>query len=78
MDNASSFIVKIWIEEADDATERASWRGRITHVPSGEQHYLKDLAEIPAFIAPYLLERGIKLDRGLRIKLWLQRWQRRR
>lgn len=53
-----SFIVKIWLEESAEGTEQAAWRGHITHVPSGERRYLRDLDEIAAFIVPYLKEMG--------------------
>jgi hypothetical protein len=56
-----SFIVKVWLERT--AAERASqvtWRGHITHVPSGERRYLKDLNEVIYFIGPYLEEMGAK------------------
>ena len=52
--NLHSFIVRLWLEETEEETERAVWRGHITHVPSGTRRYLKDLSEIAAFIAPYL------------------------
>ena len=40
--------------------ERARWRGHITHIPSGDQHYLKNLGDIEAFISPYLEKMGVK------------------
>ena len=49
-----SFIIKIWLEEEMDESDRAIWRGHITHVPSGERHYIQDLNAIPVFIEPYL------------------------
>ena len=36
-----SFIIKVWLEDTGEDTARASWRGHITHVPSGEKRYLK-------------------------------------
>ena len=53
-----SFIVKLWLEETIEETGQILWRGHITHVPSGKRCYLKDLEEIPAFIAPYLKKMG--------------------
>jgi hypothetical protein len=55
-----SFIVKIWLEETAEEAGRATWRGHITHVPSGERRYLKKLDEITAFIRPYLQEMGVR------------------
>ena len=47
--NVHSFIVKLWLEEA-------GWHGQITHVPSGERRYLKDLRDIVTFIKPFIGE----------------------
>ncbi len=60
--NTQSFIIKIWLEEADEETGRGLWRGHITHVPSGERRYLQDLDAILLFIKPYLKTMGVKLD----------------
>jgi hypothetical protein len=57
-----SFIVKIWLEETAEEVSQATWRGHITHVPSGERHYVQELGDIPAFIAPYLERMGVKLN----------------
>jgi hypothetical protein len=54
-----SFIIRIWREEND----RPSWRGYITHVPSGEQQYLPDLGDIITFIIPYLQDMGISVTK---------------
>jgi hypothetical protein len=75
-----SFIVKLWVESVARDGEPASWRGRITHVPSGRQAYIQSLAELPPFIAPYLEGMGVKLPAWLRLLRLLQaqrgRWQR--
>jgi hypothetical protein len=71
--NTHSFIVKIWLEEPAVDNRRATWRGHITHVPSGERRYLKNLWQIVAFVAPYLIAMGVKLNLYLRIQGWLQR-----
>lgn len=52
--NIHSFIIKMWLEEVSEESSRATWRGHITHVPSGARRYLQDLNEIIAFIMPYL------------------------
>lgn len=68
------FIVKIWLEETTEEAGRATWRGRIIHVPSGEKRYLQDLNDIIDFITPYLREMGVEyppLSRiGQRLRLW--------
>jgi hypothetical protein len=48
-----SFVIKVWIDEPDEDC-RMKWRGRITHVPSGDSRYVTNLAEITSFIAAYL------------------------
>jgi hypothetical protein len=59
--NTHSFIVKVWLEETAEEIGQATWRGHITHVPSGERRYLQDLDKIAAFIAPYLERMGVRL-----------------
>ena len=49
-----SFIVKIWLEETGPEADSMLWRGRITHVPGGENRYFQALDDIGDFIAPYL------------------------
>lgn len=58
--DTQSFIVKIWLEETAEEAGRAIWRGHITHVPSSERCYLKNLNEIAAFIESYLEKMGVK------------------
>ena len=69
---AHSFIIRIWLEETAAESGVAKWRGYIIDAISGKRHYLQNLDEIPAFIAPYLKEMGIKS--GIRGKLmrWLK------
>ncbi len=68
-----SFIVKIWIEETAEEAGRATWRGHITHVPSGKRCYIQELSGIMAFIAPYLEEMGVEFRRRWPVKQWLKR-----
>ena len=60
--NTHSFIVKIWLEEPADDKHKGKWRGHITHVPGGERRYLKSLGEIVAFMVPYMVSMGVRLD----------------
>ena len=48
-----SFIVKVWLEETDEESDRTLWRGRITHVPSNEQCYFQELNDLIVFIQRY-------------------------
>ena len=54
--NVHSFIVKLWLEEGVSRKGMDGWHGQITHVPSGERRYLKDLRDIVTFIKPYIGE----------------------
>lgn len=57
-----SFIVKVWLEDANAAQTagKVKWRGRITHVPSGLSCHFDDVAEIAAFVQPYLHQMGLR------------------
>src|SRR5690242_13780179 len=68
-----SFIVKIWVEDSAEDTSQGVWHGHITHIPSHERRYLKDLSEIQDFITPRLEEMGVKVGRRWRLRGWLQR-----
>lgn len=67
-----SFIVKIWLEEAEDETGTLSYRGYITHVPGGERRYFKRLSEIGDFIESYLETMGAR-RRGFSLRKYLKR-----
>lgn len=54
-----SFIVKIWVEEPAGEMGHPTWRGHITHIPSGDRKYFEDLNEIIPFMNPYLQAIGI-------------------
>jgi len=49
-----SFVIKIWLEEADAAPSQKKWRGHITHVGTGERRYVESLQQISTFIQDYL------------------------
>ena len=70
---SQSFIVKVWVEDAVEKGGRGVWHGHITHVPSGQRHYLKNLDEIQDFIAPHLEEMGVRLDTSWRVVHWFKR-----
>src|SRR5262245_50898234 len=70
--NVHSFIVKVWLEQDSNIDGESTWRGHITHVPGGEDLYLRNLGEIAAFIEPYLKKMGIRFRRTDRIMRWLR------
>jgi hypothetical protein len=49
-----SFILKFWLEETSTETDKVIWRGRITHVPSNAQVYVKNLEEVIVFISSFI------------------------
>lgn len=53
-----SFIVKIWAE-VEEEPQLKTWRGRVTHVPSGAQHLFVELEHLKEIIAAYLKEMGV-------------------
>lgn len=53
-----SFIVRMWLEQSEENTGPAIWRGRITHIPGNEHHYFIDTSNIAMFINSYLKEKG--------------------
>lgn len=69
-----SFVVRIWIEEVVDPSNRVAWRGHITHVPDRSRRYFEDLSGVPIFVAPYLEGMGIRFSWYWRLMLWF--WQR--
>ena len=41
---AHLFTVRIWLSES--GTDQHRWRGKVRHVPSGEQHYFHSWNEL--------------------------------
>ena len=71
-----SFIVKLWLDEADEVHGHPKVRGHITHVPSGERHYFTNLGAILDFIEPYLAPVESPPGRRRRTGRWLRLWKR--
>ncbi len=71
--DTQSFIVRVWVEERAEEVGRGVWRGHITHVPSNERRYVKNLDEIGDFISPYLEAMGVKLGMRWHMRRWLKR-----
>jgi hypothetical protein len=65
-ENTHVFIVRIWREPREIEGAVPEWRGMIEHVGSGEQHHVKGLNEIVAFIGGYL-------ETGTRDTSWWRR-----
>lgn len=74
-ESTHSFIVRIWLEEVAQETGLSRWRGHITHVPGGEQRYLKELDESIVFMMPYLAAIGVKFSLRWRVRRWLNCWK---
>lgn len=58
-DNATAYIVRVWLEHRDVKDAPVEWRGSIEHVASGRTKYLTDLDEIARFIRPFLEAMGV-------------------
>lgn len=68
-----SFVVRIWLEETAEEAGRATWRGHITHVPSGTRRHVQDLCDITTFITLYLERMGVTVAWPCRLACWLHR-----
>jgi hypothetical protein len=73
-----SFIVKLWLEKVGDEKGMTVWHGHITHVPSGERRYLKDLRDILGFVKLYIEETGADITQDSKTRSWLKLWPRRK
>lgn len=40
---AQTFIVRVWVEPGDAASQAGEWRGELKHVPSGRSAYFRTL-----------------------------------
>ena len=69
---AHSFIVKLWLEEAEGKSNQLTWHGYITHVPSGSRRYVKTLNEIPEFINQYVSNAPVQVGLKSRVSSWLK------
>jgi hypothetical protein len=72
-DSTQVFIVRVWLEPREIDGAPIAWRGVIEHVPSGERRYVRDLDDIPANIAPFLVGLGVDLGTQWRLRKWLRR-----
>ncbi len=54
-----SFVIRIWIEDADRGLGGAAWRGHITHVPSGDRKHIAHLDDIVQVVGSHLASRGV-------------------
>jgi hypothetical protein len=72
-----TFVVRIWLEESTEEAGRATWRGQITHLTSGERSYLQTLDAISTCMAKYVRQMGAPLPRRRRIWGWAARLLRR-
>jgi len=75
--NTHTFIVRIWLEKSAEEAGRATWRGRVTHVPSGEERTVETLDQITAFVTHYLRTMGVELGKLARASGCPHRWWRR-
>jgi hypothetical protein len=76
--DSQSFIVKVWVEDNNEAGSQGKFRGHITHVTSHERRYLDKLGDIEDFITPYLQVMGVKLGIRWRVRRRIKRVIKRR
>ncbi len=62
-DNASAFIVRVWLEHREVEGAPATWRGSVEHVESGRIRYFTELDELVQFVRSFLDEMGATIDR---------------
>lgn len=67
-----SFIVKVWLEESEEHPDLTLLHGHMTHVPSGERHYIRRVSEIPLFIRSHLQRMGIRLQSDPWVPPWMR------
>lgn len=72
--NTLSFIVKVWLEDRSNAHHAATWRGHITHVPSGARRYIKSLSEIIDFMVPFLQALRARIEIYWRMRRAAKQW----
>ena len=70
--DSHSFVVKIWLVELSDADGRITWRGQVTHVPSGQRTYFTDLDELTTCLSSYLKQWGVKPPWFKAVRRWLK------
>jgi len=70
--NTHSFVVKVWLNNHSQRSGRAAWRGRITHVPSGQCRYFTKIADVDDFITAYLRQLGAKPTLWSRVLRWVR------
>lgn len=66
-----SFVIKVWTDDPDSKCDQRTWRGRITHVPTGESRSITELGEITSFIGAYLEQMGISAKGRRKGRSWL-------
>lgn len=48
------FVVRLWLEAQDEAATVFTWRGQVTHVPSGRRIYVNQLDDVQTAINSFL------------------------
>ena len=58
-DNATAYIVRVWVERREVEDAPVAWRGSIEQVAGGGIKYLTELGEIARLIRPFLEAAGV-------------------
>ncbi len=73
-----SFVIKFWLEDALENTKRTAWRAKITHVPGGEDRYIKSFDEMADFITAHLKWSDVETPSQGPMRRLIRRLKRRR
>ncbi len=52
--DAHSFVIRVWQENQEDATEKVVWRGWVEYVPTGQRHYFQEPENLCKIMSIYL------------------------
>jgi hypothetical protein len=67
-----SFIIRILIEPPAEDSPEMYWQGQITHVPSGEQAYFRNLDTVAQFVSSYIEDSGARQHSVGRLQHWFR------
>jgi len=73
-----SFVIKFWLEDAVENTNRTAWRAKITQVPGGAHRYIKSFNEMADFMTAHLKWLGVEASAQGPVRRLIRRLNRRR
>ena len=73
-----SFIIKVWLEAPSEDANPTAWTGKITHVPGGEEGYVRSFDEMAQFMSSHLNWPSVDTLGPGRVCSWFRRLGKRR